>query len=105
MAYRKNRKDFLDKEISVSNQINEWYDWDYEYYEFDDGCTCAMCRPRDCHEYEYDDTFYHPGLRKIDLDSISPDRKRNSIIESIIGDVDINRNTIGNIINGSKIQL
>lgn len=80
MSHQKNKKDLLDDAIKKDNldyyfdSVGE-YEYDSDYYEWFS----------DIVQYEYDDDFYKNG-RMIDLDSISINRKRESLINSILGE-------------------
>jgi hypothetical protein len=90
MAQKKNRKNIINDDIakSIIELDNSWGYDDWEYYFFDDS---------DYHSnslYKYTESTPDGGL--IDLDSLSKERKRESTIKKILGEIpDTNKNTIG----------
>jgi hypothetical protein len=95
MAQKKNRKDIINDDIAKSliNLNNSWgyddYDDDWSaYYFFDDSDYNSYTI------YKYTESTRDGSL--IDLDSLSKERKRESIIKKILGEIpDTNKNTIG----------
>lgn len=102
MAYKKNKIEILDNTIKKS-ELDEYYlGWDSDYYmghysDYDDyeWYCCDECSNVSS-DYEYEDGDYKDG-RMVDLDSISVQRKRESIINKVLGEDGVSR--IGDFVN------
>ncbi len=110
MSHKKNKIEILDATIKKAEMDehnlgwnddyeygmeNDYDDWDDPYY------CCESCTPRfpmGGLDYEYDMSKSNKDGRMIDLDSISISRKRNSIIDKVLGE-QVGVTTIGDVIN------
>ena len=79
MAIKKNKIDIIEASILIDAWDDYWYyDWD-DFGEWYDNNY-------DYSEYYLLDYSYVYGTTMIDLDSISVERMRNSIIDRLLGD-------------------
>lgn len=107
MAHTKNRTEILDSTIKKSEMEEHYLGWDDDYYmgqyndyEYDDYYCCEFCTPREPRgglDYEYDMSRSNKDGKMVDLDSISVERKRESRINSVLGEDGKTR--IGDFVN------
>jgi hypothetical protein len=116
----KNKKEILDSVQSINNAMDHYQEWDsfeawssrdedcYDWFDYSPNCDCSSCKQyRNSHrrgwsdhiDYDYDPAGETRWTKKVDLDSVSPERKRNRLINSVLGVEGEQKNTIENIIN------